>query len=388
MKPVYLDYAATTPADDEVVKAMLPFFGETFANPSSVHTPGQKARTAVEKSRSRVAALLGAAAEEIIFTSGGTESDNLALKGLAAARRDFGDHIVTSAIEHHAVLRPCETLERQGFRVTRVKVDATGMVDPGDVKKALTEKTILISIMHANNEIGTIQPIGEIGRIARERGVVFHTDAVQTFGHLPIDVDRLNIDALSASGHKFYGPKGVGFLYLRKGTRILPQMEGGEQERDRRASTHNVPGIAGLGKAVELAGERMAAEAERLAAMRDRAVERILTGIERTHLNGHPRLRLPNNVNIRFDGVEGEALLFGLDMAGIACSSGSACTSSSVDPSHVLAAIGLQRQEAHSSLRFSLGRGTADGDVDRFLDVLTVTVARLRALAAGRGARG
>jgi len=272
--------------------------------------------------------------------------------------------------------------------VTRVKVDATGMVDPGDVKKALTEKTILISIMHANNEIGTIQPIGEIGRIARERGVVFHTDAVQTFGHLPIDVDRLNIDALSASGHKFYGPKGVGFLYLRKGTRILPQMEGGEQERDRRASTHNVPGIAGLGKAVELAGERMAAEAERLAAMRDRAVERILTGIERTHLNGHPRLRLPNNVNIRFDGVEGEALLFGLDMAGIACSSGSACTSSSVDPSHVLAAIGLQRQEAHSSLRFSLGRGTADGDVDRFLDVLTVTVARLRALAAGRGARG
>jgi len=364
---------------------MLPFFGEIFAKPSSVHTPGQRARAAVEKTRSSAAALLGAAAEEIIFTSGGTESNNLAVKGLAAARRHLGDHIITSAIEHHAVLRPCETLEREGFRISRLNVDSAGLLDPSDVKKAMTDKTILISIMHANNEIGTIQPIEEIGRMARERGVPFHTDAVQTFGHLPIDVSRLNIDALSASAHKFYGPKGVGFLYLRKGTRILPQMEGGDQERNRRASTHNVPGIVGLGKAAELAEAGMAAEMKRLTEMRDFAVERILGEIGQAHLNGHPSARLPNNINVRFDGVEGEALLFSLDMAGIACSSGSACTSSSVDPSHVLAAIGLARQAAHSSLRFSLGRGTTDGDIEYFLETLAATVARLRSLSK-RGA--
>jgi len=385
MKSVYLDYAATTPVDREVTESMLPFFGETFANPSSVHTPGQRARAAVEKTRSSAAALLGAAAEEIIFTSGGTESNNLAVKGLAAARRHLGDHIITSAIEHHAVLRPCETLEKEGFRITRLNVDSAGLLDPSDVKKAMTDKTILISIMHANNEIGTIQPIEEIGRMARERGVPFHTDAVQTFGHLPIDVSRLNIDALSASAHKFYGPKGVGFLYLRKGTRILPQMEGGDQERNRRASTHNVPGIVGLGKAAELAEAVMATEMKRLTEMRDFAVERILGEIGQAHLNGHPSARLPNNINVRFDGVEGEALLFSLDMAGIACSSGSACTSSSVDPSHVLAAIGLARQAAHSSLRFSLGRGTTDGDIEYLLETLAATVARLRSLSK-RGA--
>ena len=385
MKSVYLDYAATTPVDREVTESMLPFFGEIFANPSSVHTPGQRARAAVEKTRSSAAALLGAAAEEIIFTSGGTESNNLAVKGLAAARRHLGDHIITSAIEHHAVLRPCETLEREGFRISRLNVDSAGLLDPSDVKKAMTDKTILISIMHANNEIGTIQPIEEIGRMARERGVPFHTDAVQTFGHLPIDVSRLNIDALSASAHKFYGPKGVGFLYLRKGTRILPQMEGGDQERNRRASTHNVPGIVGLGKAAELAEAEMAAEMKRLTEMRDFAVERILGEIGQAHLNGHPSARLPNNINVRFDGVEGEALLFSLDMAGIACSSGSACTSSSVDPSHVLAAIGLARQAAHSSLRFSLGRGTTDGDIEYLLETLAATVARLRSLSK-RGA--
>ena len=385
MKSVYLDYAATTPVDREVTESMLPFFGEIFANPSSVHTPGQRARAAVEKTRSIAAALLGAAAEEIIFTSGGTESNNLAVKGLAAARRHLGDHIITSAIEHHAVLRPCETLEREGFRITRLNVDSAGLLDPADVKKAMTDKTILISIMHANNEIGTIQPIEEIGRMARERGVPFHTDAVQTFGHLPIDVSRLNVDALSASAHKFYGPKGVGFLYLRKGTRILPQMEGGDQERNRRASTHNVPGIVGLGKAAELAEAGMAAEMKRLTEMRDFAVERILGEIGQAHLNGHPSARLPNNINVRFDGVEGEALLFSLDMAGIACSSGSACTSSSVDPSHVLAAIGLARQAAHSSLRFSLGRGTTGGDIEYLLETLAATVARLRSLSK-RGA--
>ena len=385
MKSVYLDYAATTPVDREVTESMLPFFGEIFANPSSVHTPGQRARAAVEKTRSSAAALLGAAAEEIIFTSGGTESNNLAVKGLAAARRHLGDHIITSAIEHHAVLRPCETLEREGFQITRLNVDSAGLLDPSDVKKAMTDKTILISIMHANNEIGTIQPIEEIGRMARERGVPFHTDAVQTFGHLPIDVSRLNIDALSASAHKFYGPKGVGFLYLRKGTRILPQMEGGDQERNRRASTHNVPGIVGLGKAAELAEAGMAAEMKRLTEMRDLAVEQILGEIGQAHLNGHPSARLPNNINVRFDGVEGEALLFSLDMAGIACSSGSACTSSSVDPSHVLAAIGLARQAAHSSLRFSLGRGTTGGDIEYLLETLAATVARLRSLSK-RGA--
>jgi len=385
MKSVYLDYAATTPVDREVIESMLPFFGEIFANPSSVHTPGQRARAAVEKTRSSAAALLGAAAEEIIFTSGGTESNNLAVKGLAAARRHLGDHIITSAIEHHAVLRPCETLEREGFRITRLNVDSAGLLDPSDVKKAMTEDDSHISIMHANNEIGTIQPIEEIGRMARERGVPFHTDAVQTFGHLPIDVSRLNIDALSVSAHKFYGPKGVGFLYLRKGTRILPQMEGGDQERNRRASTHNVPGIVGLGKAAELAEAGMAAEMKRLTEMRDFAVERILGEIGQAHLNGHPSARLPNNINVRFDGVEGEALLFSLDMAGIACSSGSACTSSSVDPSHVLAAIGLARQAAHSSLRFSLGRGTTDGDIEYFLETLAATVARLRSLSK-RGA--
>ncbi len=386
MKSVYLDYAATTPVDDEVVKSMLPFFGENFANPSSVHTPGQRARAAVEKVRAAAAAFLGAAAEEIIFTSGGTESNNLAVKGLAAAQRDRGDHIITSTIEHHAILRPCENLERQGFRVTRLKVDSSGLIDPGDVERALTDRTILISIMHANNEIGTIQPIEEIGRMARERGVLFHTDAVQTFGHLPIDVNRLNIDALSASAHKFYGPKGVGLLYLRKGARILPQMEGGDQERDRRASTHNVPGIVGLGKAIELAAERMASEKKRLTGMRDSIIERVLRRIGQTHLNGHPGVRLPNNINVRFDGVEGEALLFSLDMAGIACSSGSACTSSSVDPSHVLAAIGLPRQAAHSSLRFSLGRGTTEGDIEYLQDTLVLTVRRLRSLASKRGA--
>jgi cysteine desulfurase len=381
MSRIYLDYAATTPTDPEVVKAMLPYFGDCFGNPSSAHSFGQEAREAIEKARSNVASLLGANPAEIVFTSGGTESDNLAIKGIAYANRSKGNHIITSAIEHHAVTEPCHFLEKQGFEVTLLPVDRDGRVDPDGVPKAITDRTILISIMHANNEIGTIQPITAIGKIARERGIYLHTDAVQTFGHIPFTVDDLKVDLLSLSAHKLYGPKGMGALYIRKGTRIVPFMHGGEQESKRRASTHNVPGIVGLSKAVEMAREKMDEEMKTQTRLRDRLIEGILERTERSRLNGHPTERLPNNVNVSVEFVEGESMLLGLDMEGIACSTGSACSSGSLDPSHVLLAIGLNHQMAHGSLRFSLGRYTEEKDINRVLEVLPLVVERLRSMS-------
>ena len=381
MKQIYLDNAATTAVDTRVVQAMLPFFSEIYGNPSSLHAFGQKANQAVEEARQTVASFIGAAPEEIIFTSGGTESDNTAIKGVAFARRDKGNHIITSNIEHHAVLESCHFLEKQGFEITRVPVDEYGLVDPEAIKKAITDKTILISIMHGNNEIGTVEPIAEIARIAREQGIYFHTDAVQTFGHLPINVHDMNIDLLSASGHKFYGPKGVGILYVRKGVLIQPFMHGGSQEKGRRASTHNVPGIVGFGKAVELAKKEMAEEIDHVSKLRDKLIKGVLNEIEFVRLNGHPAKRLPNNASFCVSYIEGESMLLNLDMEGIACSTGSACTSSSLEPSHVMIAIGLPHELAHGSLRFSLGKETSQEDIDRVLAVLPGIVAKLRAMS-------
>ncbi|HSD94170.1 MAG TPA: cysteine desulfurase NifS [Syntrophales bacterium] len=395
MKRIYLDHAATTPVDPEVIEAMLPFFRETFGNPSSIHSFGQQARSAVEDARGKVASFMRAKPAEIVFTSGGTESNNFAIKGIAWANRKKGNHIVTSAIEHHAVMEPCRFLEREGFEVTFLPVDSRGLVDPSDVAKAITEKTVLVSIMHANNEIGTLQPIAEIGKITRERGVCFHTDAVQTFGHAPFTVDELNVDLLSLSAHKLYGPKGVGVLYVRKGTRMEPHMHGGEQEGRRRASTHNVPGIVGLSKAVELAGKAMPGGEARIAGLRDKLIRGIFDRVDDVRLNGHPERRLANNVNVSITHCEGEAMLLSLDLMGIACSTGSACSSTSVEPSHVLRAIGLSVGQIRGSLRFSLGRHTEDREIDRLLDVLPGIVKRLRAMSpayrsmtAGGGAGG
>ncbi|PIV06056.1 MAG: cysteine desulfurase NifS [Syntrophobacterales bacterium CG03_land_8_20_14_0_80_58_14] len=387
MHPIYMDYAATTPTDQRVVEAMRPFFGEIFGNPSSLHGFGQDARAAMEEARAKIAAFIGAKPAEVVFTSGGTESDNFAIKGVAWANRNKGDHIIISQIEHHAVLLTCRFLEEEGFKVTRLPVDKDGLVDPAEVAKAITDRTILISIMHANNEIGTIEPIAEIGRIAKERKVYFHTDAVQTFGHLPLAVDELNVDLLSASAHKLCGPKGVGLLYIREGTRIVPFMHGGEQESGRRASTQNVPGIVGFGKAVELAAATQAEEAARLTAFRDRFIEGILDRLDGIRLNGHPTRRLPNNVNLSVESIEGEGMILSLDMLGIACSTGSACSSSSLEPSHCLIAIGLPHEFSHGSLRFSLGRYTKESDIDAVLEALPQVVRRLRALSPLSGGK-
>jgi cysteine desulfurase len=381
MRKIYLDYAATTPTDPEVVGAMLPYFSETFGNPSSAHEFGRDARAAVEAAREKVADLLGAKAAEIVFTSGGTESNNFAIKGVAYANRNKGDHIITSSIEHHAVTEPCHFLEKQGFEVTFLPVDRYGMVDPDTVGKAITDRTILISVMHANNEIGSIQPIAEIGRLAREKGIYFHTDAVQTFAHIPFTVESLNVDLLSLSAHKLYGPKGVGAIYVRKGTRISSFMHGGEQEGKRRASTHNVPGIVGLSSAVKIAKEKLQNEMATQTRLRDRLISGILERIDHSRLNGHPTERLPNNVNVSIEFVEGESMLLSLDMEGIACSTGSACSSGSLDPSHVLLAIGLSHEMAHGSLRFSLGRFTEEGDIDRVLEALAPIVEKLRRMS-------
>ncbi|MHB9096463.1 MAG: cysteine desulfurase NifS [Syntrophales bacterium] len=381
MKQIYLDYAATTPTDQRVSEAMQPYFGEVFGNPSSLHSFGQEARSAVEVARARIASFLGAAPAEIVFTSGGTESDNFAIKGVATANRKKGDHIITSAIEHPAVLETCRFLEREGFRVTYLPVDGEGLVDPDAVAGAITGKTILITVMHANNEIGTIQPIAEIGRLAREQNVTFHTDAVQTFGHLPFTAAGLNVDLLSASAHKLYGPKGVGILFIRRGTRICTFMNGGEQEGGRRASTLNVPGIIGFGKATELAGQELADEAVRLSAMRDRLIRGLFEKLSGIRLNGHATRRLPNNINFSASRVEGEGMILSLDMLGIACSTGSACSSASVETSHVLTAIGLRKEFAHGSLRVSLGRYTKESDIDTVLETLPQVVSRLRALS-------
>jgi len=381
MKRIYLDYAATTPTHPEVLKAMLPYFTDAFGNPSSIHSFGQEAKDAIEKARNQVAALIGAKSEEIVFTGSGTEADNFALKGVAVANQSKGNHIITSSIEHHAVLETCKFLEKQGFSVTYLPVDGYGMVDPGGVKKAITAKTILISVMHASNEVGTIEPIAEIGNIAREAEVYLHTDAVQAVGHIPVDVNKLNVDLLSISAHKLYGPKGIGALYIKKGTKVSSFMHGGSQERGKRASTENVPAIVGFGKAAEIAQREMLEEAQKLTVLRDRLIEGILTSIEHTRLNGHPVIRLPNNVNVSVDYAEGESMLLNLDLAGICASTGSACSSADLEPSHVLVAMGLPHLQAHGSLRFTSGKWTTEEDINQVLNVLPGIVSKLRAMS-------
>jgi cysteine desulfurase len=381
MKPIYLDYAATTPADPAVVQAMIPYFHDAFGNPSAIYSYGQEAKSAIEKARSTIASLIGARDEEIVFTSGGTEADNYTLKGVAFANQKKGNHIITSAIEHHAVLESCKFLSKIGFKITYVPVDKYGLVDPDQVKKAITDKTILISVMHANNEVGTIQPIAEIRWIAREAGVYLHTDAVQTAGHIPTDVNELGVDLLSISAHKLYGPKGVGALYIRKGTKLMTFMHGGGQERGRRASTENVPGIVGFGQAAELAKQTLKTEMGRVTTLRDILITGILNKIDRIHLNGHPVKRLPNNVNISVEFVEGESMCLNMDMAGICASTGSACSSASLEASHVLLAMGLDPVQAHGSLRFTLGKWTTEEEINKVLEVLPRIVTKLRAMS-------
>jgi cysteine desulfurase len=381
MQRIYLDYAATTPTDPNVVQAMLPYFHDAFGNPSAIYSYGQEAKNALEEARGKVARLIGARDEEIIFTSGGTEADNFALKGAAYANQKKGNHIITSAIEHHAVLESCKFLGKMGYKITYLPVDKYGLVDPDSVKKAITDKTILISVMHANNEIGTIQPISEIGKIAKEAGILFHSDAVQTAGHIPVNVNELGVDLLSMSGHKLYGPKGVGVLYTRKGSKLTPFMHGGGQERGRRASTENVPGIVGLGQAAELAGQDLEGETQRLIGLRDKLISGIVQKVDRTHLNGHPVKRLPNNVNISVEFVEGESMCLNMDIVGICASTGSACSSGSLEASHVLLAIGLEHVQAHGSLRFTLGKWTTEEEVEKVLEILPRIIGKLRAMS-------
>ncbi len=381
MKRIYLDYAATTPVHPDVLKAMLPYFGEVYGNPSSIHACGLEAREAVDKARAQVARLINAGAEEICFTSGGTESDNYAVTGAALANEKKGRHIITSAIEHHAVLETCKSLEKRGFKVTYLPVDKYGTVDPADLKKAITAETILVSVMHANNEVGTVQPLAELSGIAHEAGAVFHTDAVQAAGRLPIDVNTLGVDLLSMSAHKLYGPKGVGALYIRKGTRLTPFIRGGGQEKGRRAGTENVPGIVGFGKAAEIAFKEMDGEAARLTGLRDRFIAALQGRIKGVKLNGHPVNRLPNNINVSIDHVEGEAMLLNLDARGICASTGSACSSGNLEASHVLLASGCTHEQAHGSLRFTLGKWTTEAELDKVLEVLPPIVAKLRAMS-------
>jgi cysteine desulfurase len=377
----YLDYNATTPVDPEVLAAMLPYLAENFGNASSIHSPGQAARAAVDRARDSIAALIGAKPSEIAFTSGGTEADNLAIFGVLAASSAARKHIVTTAIEHHAVLHSCQALEKQGVAITFVSVSSSGIVNPDDIRRALRPETILITVMHANNELGTIQPIEEIGRIAAEADIYFHCDAVQSAGKLPLDVNALGVDLLSISAHKIYGPKGVGALYVRTGTRLEPQFYGGHHERDRRPGTENVPGIAGLGKAAELAGKNLAADTCRIAALRRRLEEALLESIPSIRVTGDRSQRLANTTNVTFAGAGGEALLIALDLQGIACSTGAACSSGAVEPSHVLTAVGLPPEEARSSLRFSLGRPTTAEEIEYAIAVIPAVVERLRALS-------
>jgi len=381
MRKVYLDHNATTPTHPEVVKAMLPYYGKIYGNPSSIHQFGQEARKAIDEAREKVADFIGAIQEEIIFTSGGTEADNFAIKGIAYANEKKGKHIITSSIEHHAVLNPCKYLEKQGFQVTYLPVDKYGLVDPDEVEKAITKETILITIMHANNEIGTIEPIAEIGKIAKEKGICLHTDAVQTVGKIPVNVNKLNIDSLSLSAHKIYGPKGIGGLYVRKGIRIQPLIEGGHHEKNRRAGTENVPAIVGLGKAVEIAKTTLDKESIYLTNLRDGLCSGIGEKIDSVYLNGHPGKRLPNTLNMSFEFVEGESIILNLDMKGIAVSSGSACTSGSLEPSHVLKAMGVEPAIAQGSVRFSLGKDNTEEDIDYVLEVLPEIIVRLRAMS-------
>jgi len=382
-RKVYLDHNASTPVHPDVVAEMMPYFHEVFGNPSSVHGFGRAAREAVDVARERTARFLAIAPDELVFTSGGTESDNFGVKGLALARGR--GHLITSKIEHHAVLRTCQTLEAQGFDVTYLSVDEYGMVSPDDVKRALRPDTVAISVMHANSEIGTIQPVAAIGALAREHGVPFHVDAVQTFGKVPIDLHAWGIDVLSFSGHKIYGPKGIAGIYIRKGTKMVAIQHGGEHERRRRAGTENVPGIVGLGKAVEVRARDMMDEAVRVTALRDRLWNSVRRRIPEVRLDGHPTERLPGTNNIAFRHVESESIVLGLDLKGVAVSAGSACTAGHVEPSHVLVALGLPLDWAMGAVRFSLGRTTTTEDVDYVIDCLEPLVSKLRqALPAGR----
>ena len=376
---VYLDHNASTPVHPEVLEAMLPYFADRFGNPSSIHGFGREARDGVEAARQSVAHFLRVGKDEILFTSGGTESDNAAVKGIAAARGR--GHIVTSAVEHHAVLRSVQALEKQGFEATYVPVDGHGMVDPDDVRRALRPDTIVVSIMHANSEVGTIRPVAAIGRLTREREIPFHVDAVQTFGKLPLDLDALGIDVLSFSSHKIYGPKGTAGLYIRKGTKMVSVQHGGEHERRRRAGTENVPGIIGLGKAVEVRARDMAAEETRVRALRDRLWEGLERRVPEMRLNGHPTERLPGTCNVCFRHIESESIVLGLDLKGIAVSAGSACTSGSIEPSHVLVAMGVPLDWAMGTVRCSLGRTTTAEDIDYVLDCVEPLAAKLRSLS-------
>lgn len=380
-KRIYVDNAATTKVAPEVVEAMLPYFTEGCGNPSSIYTEGREARRAVEDARAKVAAAIGADPKEIYFTGSGSEADNWAIRSTARALADKGKHIITSSVEHHAILHTCQDLEKQGYRVTYLPVDEYGMVSPEDVKAAICDDTIMISIMFANNEIGTIMPIAEIGKIAKEAGVIFHTDAVQAVGMVPIDVDEMNIDMLSLTAHKFHGPKGIGALYVRRGVKLTSFITGGAQERMRRAGTENVPGIVGLGKAIELATADIEGKSKKLIALRDAYIKKVLDAVPYSHLNGHPTKRLPGNANISFEFIEGEGMLLRLDMKGIAASSGSACTSGSLDPSHVLLAIGLKHEQAHGSLRTTFGEENTMEDVDYIVDSLKEIVALLRSMS-------
>lgn len=381
MRRVYLDHSATTPVRPEVAVLTAKYFMETFGNPSSVHAFGREARKGVETAREQIANLIKAKPEEIFFTSGGTEADNMAIIGVAQANQAKGKHIITTPIEHHAVLDTCKYLERQGFEVTFLPVNEDATIDLEELKKAIRDDTILISMMHVNNEVGTILPIKEVGQIAKEKGIIFHVDAVQSFGKLPIDVNEMNIDLLSASGHKIYAPKGIGCLYLRKGIKIAPLFFGGAQERKRRPGTENVPGIVGFGLAAELAGQEMETESLRLTKLRDKLIEGILENIPEVKLNGHRNNRLPGHVNVSIRFIEGESLLLMLDMKGIGASSGSACTSGSLDPSHVLLAMGICHEIAHGSLRLTLGRYTTEEDIDYVLEVLPEIVEKLRSMS-------
>jgi cysteine desulfurase len=381
MKTVYLDHCATTPLHPDVLKVMLPFLRHSFGNPSSIHTLGRKAREAVEEARGKVAALIGANAAEIVFTSGGTEANNLAIQGIAHARKDRGNHIVTSSIEHHAVIKTCQYLERNGFAVTYLPVDQHGIINPEDVKKALTDKTILVSVMHANNEVGTIEPIDEIGRIAAERGIAFHTDAVQSAGKVSLNVKEISVDLLSISAHKFHGPKGIGILYIREGIRIDPILHGGGQERDIRSGTENVASIAGLGKACELAKETVAVRMDEIRKMRDALQERISAAVPGLVINGHPVSRLPNCLSVSVPGIMAETIVRDLDARGIAVSAGSACTSHSVEISHVLAAMGLPNETAQGTVRFSLGITNTPDEIEYAATSFIEVVEKLKTLS-------
>ena len=381
---IYMDHAGTTPLDPQVLEAMIPYFSEHFGNPSSMHIIGQEAKRALDDARERVGRVLGCRLSEVVFTSGGTESDSTAVKGAVAALQGTGNHIITSSIEHHAILHTCQYLESTGFEVTYLQVDGSGMVDPEDVARAITDRTVLVSVMYANNEIGTIQPIVEIsGRVkeraaAMERTIVVHTDAVQAAGYLDLNPRKLGVDMLSLSSHKFHGPKGVGVLYVRRGTPFLPQQLGGGQERERRSGTENIPGIVGTALALEMAHIRREEAGLHCSGLRDTIIQRVQKEIPGAHLNGHPTMRLPNNVNFSFEHVEGEPILLGLDMAGIAASSGSACSSGSLEPSHVLLALGQSADLARGSLRLTLGRDNTEEEVDRLMSVLVELVQRLR----------